>query len=130
MTFAEVDDVLIDLGRQARSEEERKQIESWLAQAEAIIKSRLPNLNVLVNTGRLDEAVVAMVEVWVVARKVKNPDGKQNERVDDYSYGLDQDARRGAIFLTDEEWDLLIPRAASDSFTVRFRATPGFAHEC
>lgn len=127
MAYATVEDVLVDLGRDTRSEQERAQIGSWIEQAEALIASRIPNLGALVTTGRLSADVVRMVVVWVVARKVKNPDGKQNERVDDYSYGLDENAKRGAIFLTDEEWDLLIPRAASNSFTVRFRATPGFA---
>lgn len=127
MAYATVEDVLVDLGRDTRSEQERAQIGSWVEQAEALILSRIPNLGALVSAGRLSADVVRMVEVWVVARKVKNPDGKQNERVDDYSYGLDENAKRGAIFLTDEEWDLLIPRAASNSFTVRFRPKPGFA---
>lgn len=127
MAYATVEDVAVDLGRDTRSEQERAQIASWIDQAEALIASRIPNLGALVAAGRLSAEVVRMVIVWVVARKVKNPDGKQNERVDDYSYGFDENAKRGAIFLTDEEWDLLIPRAASSSFTVRFRATPGFA---
>ena len=127
MSYPTVADVVVGLGRDTRSEQERAQIASWIDQAEALIMTRIPNLGALVATGRLSADVVRMVVVWVVARKVKNPDGKQNERVDDYSYGLDENAKRGAIFLTDEEWDLLIPRAASNSFTVRFRATPGFA---
>lgn len=130
MAYASVDDVLVDLGRPARSDREREQIGQWLEQAEAVIRSRIPNLGALIAQGRLSVDVVKMVEVWVVARKVKNPDGKQYESVDDYRYGLFEDNKKGAIFLTEDEWALLLPRQAADAFTVRFRATPGFADGC
>lgn len=127
MAYATVEDVVVDLGRDTRSDKERAQIASWIDQAEALIVSRIPNLGALVATGRLSADVVRMVVVWVVARKARNPEGIQYESIDDHRVGWFEDNKKGAIFLTAEEWDLLIPRAASNSFTVRFRATPGFA---
>lgn len=73
MAYATVEDVVVDLGRDTRSEQERAQIASWIDQAEALIMSRIPNLGALVATGRLSADVVRMVVVWVVARKARNP---------------------------------------------------------
>ncbi|MFB9956995.1 Gp19/Gp15/Gp42 family protein [Cellulomonas denverensis] len=77
---------------------------AWLSDIEALILSRIPDLAAQIADGHPTEAVVKMVEANAVIRKIKNPDGKQNERIDDYSFGLNTDAARGDLFLTDEEW--------------------------
>lgn len=119
MSYANVTDVQIRLGRPITSAAEIAQVTAWLTDVEALIKVRIPDLDQRVALGQIDEAIVALVEAQVVVRKVKNPDGKQNERIDDYSYGLNTDAARGDLFLTDEEWALLLPVSATGAFTIR-----------
>ena len=75
-----------------------------------------------IGDGALSADVVTMVTTNAVVRKALNPTGKQNERIDDYSYGLTEDAARGDLFLTEAEWGLLMPVSASGAFSVR----PGF----
>ena len=53
--------------------------------------------------------VLVDVETEAVIRKVKNPDGKVSEGIDDYNYRLNENARKGDLFLTDEEWALISP---------------------
>src|SRR5690606_40269505 len=54
-----------------------------------------------------------------VIRKLKNPDGKVSEGIDDYNYRLNENSRKGELFLTDEEWALLLPGAGEGAWTIR-----------
>lgn len=126
MTYATVADVGTRLGRPITEPAEVAQVNAWLGDVESLILARVPNLVELVDDGRPTAATVAMIEANAVIRKVKNPDGKQNERIDDYSYGLNADAARGDLFLTDAEWALLLPVSASGAFSTR----PGFEPDC
>ena len=129
MSVATVTDVQVRLGRPITDTAEIAQVNAWLADIEALIKVRIPDLAVRILDGVLDEEVVKLVEAQAVVRKVKNPDGKQNERVDDYSYGLNADAPRGDLFLTDDEWALLLPSTnPSGAFTVRPYGAPDYGH--
>ena len=62
-----------------------------------------------------------MIEANAVIRKVRNPDGKVSEGNDVYNYRLNENARKGELFLTDEEWALLTPGGGTGAFTI----TPG-----
>ncbi|WP_062077691.1 Gp19/Gp15/Gp42 family protein [Demequina globuliformis] len=122
MTYAVLTDVSTRLGRAISDADEVAQVEAWLSDVEAIIRARVPDLDDRVTDGNPAEAVVVMVEANAVVRKVKNPDGKQNERIDDYSYGLNSDYARGDLFLTDDEWELLLPSSGSqDAFSIHPR---------
>lgn len=122
MTYATISDVSTRLGRPITDLSEVAQVGAWLADVEALIVARIPNLADLIVEGRPSLGNVVSAESNSVIRKIRNPDGKQNERIDDYSYGLNEDARRGELFLTDEEWDLLLPASKSGAFSTR----PGF----
>lgn len=126
MAYATVTNVSTSLGRPITSIEEVSQVLQWLDDAEMLIQARLGDLSALIIAGTLSQQSLVYVEREAVVRKVKNPDGKQNEKIDDYSYGLNEDARRGDIFVTDEEWALLAPSAGGASFTIRAAATPGY----
>lgn len=127
MSVASVTDVQVRLGRPITDTAEIAQVNAWLADLEALIKVRVPDLGVRILDGLLDEDVVKLVEAQAVVRKVKNPDGKKNERVDDYSYGLNDDAARGDLFLTDDEWALLLPSVnPQGAFTIRPFGQPDF----
>ena len=119
MTYAQATDVEVRLGRSASSDAETAQWGAWLGDIEALILARIPDLATRLDLGTLDEGVVVMVEANAVIRKVRNPEGKVSEQIDDYSYRYGEDARRGDLFLTDEEWDLLDPTSNSGAFTIR-----------
>lgn len=126
MSYATVTDVQVRLGRPIIDTDEIEQVNAWLSDVEALILSRIPDLVARIDEGTIAEAVLVMVEARAVVRKAKNPDGKQNERIDDYSYGLNADAARGEVFLTDEEWGLLLPVGSATAFTVRPFGQPDY----
>jgi hypothetical protein len=128
VTYATLSDVSTRLGRPITDAEEIAQVTAWLADVEAMILARIPDLDELVADGSPSAAVVAMVEANAVIRKIRNPDGKVSEGIDDYNYRLNENARKGELFLTDEEWALLLPGAANGAWTIRpvgLRRGPG-----
>ena len=66
------------------------------------------------------EALV-LVLCAAVLRVLKNPDGKQREQLEDYSYQMADGAASGTLYLTDEELLVLRPSSPSPSgaFTIR-----------
>jgi hypothetical protein len=111
MAYALVSDVATTLGRTISDATEIDQVNAWISDAELIIHARLGDLSAL------DAGVLRLVIKEAVARRVRNPDGKDNERIDDYSYGLVDDAKKVGISITDEEWAMLSPDgSASGAF--------------
>ena len=107
MSYASVSDVATTLGRAVTDPLEVDQINGWIGDAETIVSLRLGDLS------NLDAKTLKLVVKEAVARRVKNPDGKSNERIDDYSYGLVDDAKKVGISITDEEWVMLSPDKSS-----------------
>lgn len=123
MTFATVQDVADTIGRPITEPLEVKQVERWLSRVESRIRRRIPNLNALAQDADYLETLKG-VEVDVVARRVLNPEGKKNERIDDYSYGLTDTAASSDLWPTAAEWDELAPAPLSDAFSTRMAYTP------
>jgi hypothetical protein len=98
VAYATVIDVATTLGRQITDPDEQNQITNWIGKVERIIAARLGNLDAL------DRQILADVISEVVARRARNPDGKRNERIDDYSYTLDAAASAVELTLTADEW--------------------------
>lgn len=98
MAYATVIDVATTLGRPITDLDEQNQITNWIGKVERIISARLGNLD------NLDRQILADVISEVVARRARNPDGKRNERIDDYSYTLDAAASAVELTLTADEW--------------------------
>nr|DAL17233.1 MAG TPA_asm: hypothetical protein [Caudoviricetes sp.] len=94
------------------TETDQSQITDWVGKTERIIRKRLGSLE------RLNQEDLQDVVSEVVARRFKNPDGKQNERLDDYGYGLDKETAKNRLYLTEEEWEQLTPNAASRGVSV------------
>jgi len=107
----------IELGRTITDALEIQQITSWITRAENKIRTRLGDLTLL------DQPVLVDVVVQAVARKVRNPDGKVSEGIDDYNYRLNEASRKGEVFITDEEWADLSPGL---NLTGAFSTSPGF----
>lgn len=98
MSYATVLDVATTLGRPITDTDEQNQITNWISKTERIISARLGDLDAL------DRQILADVISEVVARRARNPDGKRNERIDDYSYTLDAAASAVELTLTADEW--------------------------
>ena len=126
MTYATVADVSTRLGRPVTSSTEISQVTAWLGDVEALILARISGFAAAVTAGAPAAAVVVMVEANAVIRKIRNPDGKVSENIDDYQYRLNPDAARGDLFLTDEEWAWLTPDSPSAAFTVTPYGPTGF----
>lgn len=103
MAYANVSDVAAALGRPIDDNLEIQQVNTWITGAELLIQSKLGALHTL------DSDALQYVICECVARRIRNPDGKQNERIDDYSYGLTRDAAKAGLAITDEEWTMLAP---------------------
>lgn len=98
MAYVTVIDVATTLGRPITDPDEQNQITNWISKTERIISARLGSLD------NLDRQILADVISEVVARRARNPDGKRNERIDDYSYTLDAAASAVELTLTADEW--------------------------
>lgn len=119
MTFATFEDVAETLGRPISDQAEIDQVSAWLRRVESRIRSRVPGLDVLVAADPEYHRAVADVEADVVARRVLNPEGKQNERIDDYSYGRSEEFASASLWPTAEEWLLLVPGTGRAAFSTR-----------
>jgi hypothetical protein len=57
-------------------------------------------------------AEVVRVLATAVLRVMKNPDGKRQESIDDYSWQRDQAVSAGLLYISDDEFSDLIPEAS------------------
>ena len=107
MAYAAVQDVATTLGRPITDPDEQNQVIAWISGCELKIRTRLGDID------GLDQDILRYVISEAVARRVRNPEGKQNERIDDYSYGLSSEAARAEIYLTEDEWAMLAPSGSA-----------------
>lgn len=128
MAFTNITEIGKRLGRVITDQAEIDQINAWVADVEALIRGRIPNIDQRVTDDIVTLEDLTRVSSNAVIRKVKNPDGKQNERIDDYSYGLTEDAAKGELFLTDDEWTSLEGFSnSSGAFTIRHIPESGYS---
>lgn len=80
---------------------EQARVTVLLDDASAIIRAQMPNL-----PDPPPETVVGVV-CAMVARAIRNPEGKRSETIDDYSYTRDNAVSTGDLYLADAERDLL-----------------------
>lgn len=120
MSTGTVEDVVRRLGRPL-TPAQVQQAEYVLDQIESMIVERLGDITELVIDGvRL--STIASIEVEAAWRVMVNPDAKQNEKIDNYSYGLDASVASGAMYITDEEWERLEPQSVQGgggAFSIR-----------
>jgi hypothetical protein len=107
MAAALVQDVQDSLGRPITSAGEIAQVNMWLDDAELQIRLRLGDVTLL------DQEVLAFVEREAAILKIRNPDGKQSEGIDDYNYRRNEDNARGQVVILDEWWLMLSPNTGS-----------------
>ncbi|MGN6245117.1 MAG: Gp19/Gp15/Gp42 family protein [Motilibacteraceae bacterium] len=93
----------------------------------ALLQSRLDPADTA-TTVKLDPKLVVAVETAMVLRVLRNPDGKRQESIDDYSWTRDNAVSAGLLYATDDELAMLAPAGAStNAFTITPTGTPGYA---
>lgn len=103
MAYAEASDVADRLGR-ALDEAEQRIVEARLDDVEAILKTRIPDLDEQVQEDRINLRIVEMVEVEAILRLIRNPDGYIQETDGNYSYSLNAQVASGRLQILPEEW--------------------------
>lgn len=119
MAVATVGQVETSLGRTLNAAE-NAQIALWLEDAEMQIRLRLGPV------AELDQDALAYVEREAAILKLRNPEGKKSEQVDDYKYDRGSAQARGEVFITDEWWDMLTPDGSETAFTIVPFSEPGY----
>lgn len=105
-TFGSASDVETSLLRDL-TDREAQYVDAWLERAERLIKSRLPDLAVRVQSNSEYALIVAGIEGEMVARVFRNPEGVRQEDEGNYSIRLDAAVSSGLLTVSDEEWQTL-----------------------
>lgn len=106
MAYASAVDIADRLGRDLDDLEARI-VETRLDDVEALIKTRVPDLDDKITDGKLNQRLVIMVEADALLRLIRNPDGFTQETDGNYSYSIDARVASGRLSLLPEEWGLL-----------------------
>lgn len=115
MALATLEDLANRLGRDL-TDTETRQATALLTDAEAVIVDRFPQY------AETPTAVATKVCCAMVLRVLRNPDGKRQESIDDYSYTIDSSRSRGEIYLSEEEADELRPAPQRGAFEITLGA--------
>lgn len=92
-----------------------------LSDAWATLIGRVPLLEQRLLTGLVSTDLAVAVVSAMVLRVLRNPEGKRQESLDDYSYTRDQALSAGVLYVTDAEVDLLSVRThGAFSITPRY----------
>lgn len=89
-----------------------------LADAELILRNRIPDLDDRVLASDTYHDIVVMVESEMVLRLIRNPDGFSQESDGNYSYAIYQQVASGRLEVLEDEWDLLNPPGAGGMFVI------------
>lgn len=124
MTYGNPSEVAVLLGF-AFTSAQSAQAQAFLDDAEWQIKQRFPDLAERLAAGTVTIETLARVEVRAVRRIMLNPDGKDNEKIDDYSYGFNSDIANSEVAISDEEWSWLLPQGTpGESFSIKLGSSP------
>lgn len=104
------------------SAQETTNATAYLADAWWMLTARLPQLEANLTAGTVAEQNVIRVVCAMVIRVMRNPDGKIQEAIDDYSYRRAELVSSGALTVTDDELADLSPGGASRVRSVRLVA--------
>ena len=102
------------------SEPETNVAQALLDDAWVILSSRIPTLDATTADGTTDPNLVRAVLSAMVLRVMRNPEGKRQESIDDYSWTRDQAVSTGTLYVSDDELALLRPAGSSSgAFSIR-----------
>lgn len=106
MTYAEPSDVSGRLGRSLDASESTM-VATRLADAERLLKARIPDLDQKITDGDVSIDLVKMIEANAVVRLVRNPNAYTGETDGNYSYQINWKTATGELEILDNEWALL-----------------------
>lgn len=93
-----------------------------------ILLARVPLMQTRLSDGSLSEALVVATVAAMVLRVLRNPDGKRQESIDDYTWVRDNAVSAGLLYASADELAVLSPAGAYGSaFSVRAYGAPGYA---
>lgn len=125
MTYATVEDVVARYGR-TLTEGESTQVGEWLEDLSSDVRVRIPDVALRMVESTDYARLVKRVIAETIASKLRNPEGLRQRTVsiDDYSETKTVDVTNssGRLWISDEDWSLLLPATAGDAFTI----TPWF----
>lgn len=97
-------------------------VEAWIDDLEAEIVQRIPDLDAQLTAGTILLATVKRVVSQAVIRVIRNPEGLRTVTtgIDDATETrtVDSSLSSGALFLSSDEWDLILPASSGDAFTI------------
>lgn len=93
----------IELRWRSLSDAETQVATELIEDAWSMILGRRPNLEADMTAGTVTTRNVVRVIASMVLRVLRNPDGKSEEAIDDYSFKRDASAATGALHVTPEE---------------------------
>ncbi|MDB2206927.1 Gp19/Gp15/Gp42 family protein [Mycobacteroides abscessus] len=105
-TYADPSDVSGRLGRSLDASESTM-VSTRLADAERLIKARIPDLDDQITDDKIDVEIVKMIEANAVVRLVRNPNAYTGETDGNYSYQINWKTATGELEILDNEWALL-----------------------
>lgn len=129
-TLVSVGDVESRLMGRTFTTEEAAVIAVWIEDLEADIRTRISTLDALASDplylSNLKRAVTSSIK-----RVLDNPKGlrQMSISIDDYvrSETIDSTASAGLLYISDDDWGLLVPALEGDAFSIRLGGSPGFA---
>lgn len=104
------------------SDQETTNATAYLDDAWWMLTTRLPNLEADIENGVVEIANVKRVICAMVIRVLRNPDGKVQETIDDYSYRRATLIGSGVLTVTDDELADLTPGGYRRAKSVRLVA--------
>lgn len=130
MSVVTITDVQARLGR-VLTDLEQQQVTAWLEDLDALVRARIPDLDEQLESGEMDRSVMKLVFAQAIRRLLLNPEGlrQYTESIDDYSITktVDSAVSSSALYLSDDEWAMLLPATADGAYTIRAGGCPDFA---
>lgn len=100
------------------STQEQTTAQTLLEDVWRLIKRRIPDVEARIADDSDYGDDVIMVEASAVLRVLKNPDGKRQESIDDYTYIRDRANSAGDLYVSDKEWSLLLGETEGKAFSI------------
>jgi hypothetical protein len=86
----------------------------WMADAYNLVLGRLPQLEAHITAGTVSQDALTRVVCAMVGRVFSNPEGKDREAIDDYSYNRSVAVASGLLHVTPAEIADLTPGRATN----------------
>ena len=110
-----------DIERRFRplKEQEVVNAEAWLADIWSLLLQKRKTIEAEILAGDVQESTLVRVLSESVIRKLRNPDGKAEESIDDYRFKRDAAVASGELYLTRDELTELTPTSTGRRHSVR-----------